>query len=49
MELCDNCDTKPVFAVKTDFFDSLRLLILPTLLKAGDRPKIPAYRLGCQL
>jgi hypothetical protein len=44
-ELCHNCDTKPVFTVKTDFIDRTTLLILRNLLKTKVSPKIPAYRL----
>jgi hypothetical protein len=44
-ELCHNCDTKPVFTVKTDFIDDVRLLILRNLLKAKNWPTNPAYRL----
>jgi hypothetical protein len=44
-ELCHNCDTKPVFTVKTDFIDRTTLLILHNLLKTKVSPKIPAYRL----
>ena len=43
-ELCHNCDTKPVFTVKTDFIDRTTLLILRNLLKTKVSPKIPAYR-----
>jgi len=42
-ELCHNCDTKPVFTVKTDFIDRTTLLILRNLLKTKVSPKIPAY------
>jgi hypothetical protein len=35
---------KPVLPAKTDFFDSLRLLILRNLLKAKDCRDNPAYR-----
>ena len=48
-ELCHNCDTKPVFTVKTDFIDDVRLLILRNLLKAKNWPTNPAYRLARQL
>jgi hypothetical protein len=44
-ELCHNCDTKPVFTVKTDFIDRTTLLILRNLLKTKVSPKIPAYKL----
>ncbi len=43
--LCHNCDTKPVFAAKTDSIDELALLILPKLLKTKNGLKDPAYRL----
>jgi hypothetical protein len=42
-KLCHNCDTKPVFTVKTDFIDDVRLLILHNLLKAKNWPTNPAY------
>jgi hypothetical protein len=42
-KLCDSCDTKPVFGDKTDFLDTLRLLVLQKLSKTRMRPKIPAY------
>ena len=42
-KLCHNCDTKPVFTVKTDFIDRTTLLILRNLLKTKVTPKIPAY------
>jgi hypothetical protein len=45
-ELCHNCDTKPVFTVKTDFIDDMRLLILRNLLKAKNWPTNPAYGLA---
>jgi hypothetical protein len=45
-KLCHNCDTKPVFTVKTDFIDDVRLLILRSLLKAKNWPTNPAYRLA---
>ena len=45
MELCHNCDTKPVSTAKTDFIDRMSLLILRKLLKTKRGPKIPAYRL----
>jgi hypothetical protein len=41
--LCDNCDTKPVLAAKTDIFDDVRLLILWNLLNLLGRRKFPAY------
>jgi hypothetical protein len=47
--LCHNCDTKPVLAVKIDFIDDVRLLILRNLLKTQMGPKIPAYRLIRQI
>lgn len=43
-KLCHNCDTKPVFAVKTDFIDKMNLLIPRNLLKTQIGSKIPAYR-----
>src|SRR5712664_2215560 len=45
-KLCHNCATKPFFTAKTDFIDSMRLLILRNLLKTKSGPKIPAYRLA---
>ena len=42
-KLCHNCDTKPVFTAKTDFFDDVRLLILCNLLKVLECRKFPAY------
>jgi hypothetical protein len=48
-KLCHNCDTKPVFTVKTDFIDDVRLLILHNLLKAKNWPTNPAYRLIRQI
>jgi hypothetical protein len=41
--LCHNCDTKPVFPGKTDFFDRSCLLILRNLLKLRECPDNPAY------
>jgi hypothetical protein len=43
-KLCHNCDTKAVFAAKTDFVDDVPLLILRNLLKAKKCSKSPAYR-----
>jgi hypothetical protein len=45
-ELCHNCDTKPVFTVKTDFINRTTLMILRNLLKTKVSPKILAYRLA---
>jgi len=45
-KLCHNCDTKPVFAAKTDFIDRFHLLIPRNLLKVKSCSKIPAYRLA---
>lgn len=48
-ELCHNCDTKPVFIVKTHFIDDVRLLILRNLLKAKNWPTNPSYGLAQRL
>jgi hypothetical protein len=45
-KLCHICDTKPVLAAKTDFFDDVGLLILWNLLKTQVGRKFPAYRLA---
>jgi len=45
-KLCHNCDTKPVLAAKTDFFDRMCLLILRNLLKTKVSLKNPTYRLA---
>ena len=44
MRLWHNCAINPVFVVKTDFIDSLRLLILRNLLKTKSCRKIPSYQ-----
>jgi hypothetical protein len=45
IRLCHNCDRKPVWTDKIDFFDSVRLLIPRKLLKIKMCPKNLAYRL----